>query len=357
MRHQPDFDRIKLRMGAFFAKEYDERCCLSISVQRGADPVAGPTPRTPESLKAHYLDFDTVYARAKRNAENTLFLGDAFPAFIPYFGTAGHASYLGEAPTYTPNTIWFQEHNLDEPDAARIHFDPQDPLLQTHLELVERLARAAQGQFMVAMNDNCGGIDALAEMRGAQNLLIDMATEPAFVVQALDRILDVWRFTNKLFFDRIYENNAQGSAHAWMQTWTPGRHMQLQCDLSVMISPAHFEAFVLPELDAMAQWLDHANYHLDGQEQIRHLDMILSVPKIDNIQWTPVTGQPDTSHFIPVLRRIQKAGKGLILLPDASEVECLMENLSHKGLLIIPRNVTTREHGEWLLKRAVALAH
>lgn len=357
MKHDVNFDRIKNRMAAFFAKDYDERCCMPIMVPKESGfPEALQVKRetTPE---AWYLDFDTVLQRARFNVENTIFLGDAFPAFMPYFGTAGHVSYMGETPSYVPNTIWFEGHHVTEPDAALLHFDRAHPLLQKHLALTKQLVDASTGTFFIAMNDNCGAIDALSELRGAENLLIDMMTEPDFIHAAREKILDVWRYTNDQFFNLIYENNQQGSAHAWMQTWTPGRHMQLQCDFSVMISPQHYEAFVLPELEAMTQWLDHANYHLDGQEQIRHLDMILSVAKLDNIQWTPVAGQPNTSHFLPELKRIQQAGKGLILMPDASEVEFLLENLSHKALLIIPKNVTSPAHGEWLLNRAEQLSH
>ena len=84
---------------------------------------------------------------------------------------------------------------------------------------------------------------------------------------------------------------------------------QVQCDLSVMISPDYYKEFVLPELEASTEWADYVVYHLDGQEQIRHLDYILSVDAIKMIQWTPVAGQPPTTTFIPVLQRIQKAGE------------------------------------------------
>ena len=125
----------------------------------------------------------------------------------------------------------------------------------------------------------------------------------------------------------------------------------LQCDLSVMISPQMFEEFVLPELEETAAWLDYSAYHLDGQEQIRHLDMILSVKKINMIQWTPVVGQPCTSEFIPVLKKIQKAGKGLILMPHIWEVEKLLSELSPKGLYLIIRDVESETEAEELIKK------
>lgn len=44
------------------------------------------------------------------------------------------------------------------------------------------------------------------------------------------------------------------------------------CDFSVMVSPAMFEEFILPELEATAGAFDHTTYHLDGLERLaRHL--------------------------------------------------------------------------------------
>lgn len=363
MINKDNWEETRQRMNAFFAKDYLDRCCIAVSVPK-APSGAVRACRKPQEEAAEnggwekfYLDFDIVYEKALRSVENRIFLGEAFPSFMPYFGTAGHAAYFGGRPTYRPDTIWFEEHNLTEPEEENLRFSEDNPLFLKHLDLTKRLSGASRGKFFIAMNDNCGAIDALAELRGSQNLLMDLISETEFVTAARDKILEVWKYTNDKFFDAIYENNDCGSAHSWMNTWTPGRHMQLQCDFSVMISPAHYEKFVLPELEAMTEWLDHANYHLDGQEQIRHLDMILSVKKIDNIQWTAVAGQPPTSAFIDVLQKIQRAGKGLILTPHVSETEFLMKNLSHKGLLLLPYGVGSYDEAQRLLERAKELAH
>jgi len=110
-----------------------------------------------------------------------------------------------------------------------------------------------------------------------------------------------------------------------------------------------YEEFVLPELEEFTGWLDYSIYHLDGQEQIKHLDHILSVKNLNAIQWTPVAGQPFTSKFIPVLQRIQAAGKNLILFPQPFEVEELLSNLSSKGL-ILNLGMSNREEAEQLVR-------
>jgi hypothetical protein len=124
-----------------------------------------------------------------------------------------------------------------------------------------------------------------------------------------------------------------------------------------MISPRHFERFVLPEIEECSDFYDNVIYHLDGQEQIRHLDMLLSVKKLDAIQWTPVAGQPPTSHFIETLKKIQKAGKGLILMPGHGEIKFLLENLSHKGLMIVAPYANNIDEANDLLKYAEKCAN
>ncbi|MBR0319680.1 MAG: trimethylamine corrinoid protein 2, partial [Clostridia bacterium] len=77
--------------------------------------------------------------------------------------------------------------------------------------------------------------------------------------------------------------------------------------------------------------------------------LILSVKGIDNIQWTHVAGQPKPSMFIPVLKKIQQAGKNLILIPTADEVPVLLDNLSSRGLHLLIADVTTVEDAQDLM--------
>lgn len=64
------------------------------------------------------------------------------------------------------------------------------------------------------------------------------------------------------------------------------------------------------------EFLEYPLYHFDGQEQLRHLDMLLGLKKLRAIQWTPVAAQPPTVAFLPQLKKIQAAGKSLLLLPQ-----------------------------------------
>jgi 5-methyltetrahydrofolate--homocysteine methyltransferase len=112
---------------------------------------------------------------------------------------------------------------------------------------------------------------------------------------------------------------------------------KLQCDFSAMISPRMFEEFVLPYLWEQCERLDYSVYHLDGVEAIKHLDLILSIPKLTALQWTAGANEPGAgaAEWFEIYRRARKAGKSLLLLDvDGKDVPRLVEELGPEGLLI-----------------------
>ncbi len=76
-----------------------------------------------------------------------------------------------------------------------------------------------------------------------------------------------------------------------------------------------------------------------------------TLPHINAIQWTPVAGQPRTSDFMDVLQKIQRAGKGLVLLPRPDELDALMDGLSPEGVRIVLYDVASRDEAEQLLDK------
>lgn len=176
----------------------------------------------------------------------------------------------------------------DEPDASRIGYTHPEAF-EKQKEAVAELIRLSKGEFPVSVTDNAGVMDALAEIRGTDALIMDMIADPEFVEEGVQRLLPIYKQTQQELFDLTYESNG-GSIQSWMQLWAPQRLAQMQCDLCVMISPEMFNRFVMPELEELCSFLDYPVYHFDGQEQIRHLDSLLSLKNLRAIQWTPVAG-------------------------------------------------------------------
>jgi len=353
IKYKENWEDTKKRMDAFWNKEYIDRCCLSIKLWQ-KNPEKLVLPKEHYTLEESRTDADYAFRTFEHSVKSVINVAEAFPALMPAFGVAAHSCYFGSKLKHMPETIWF-EPVIDEPDINKLVYD--ENAFNVHKKFTSEIAERSKGLFFAGNNDNCGIIDALANLRSNDDLLFDMVDYPEFVEQARDKITEVWKKTQKEFYDITKESNDGGSSHAWMNTWSRGMHGQLQCDFCVMISPQHFERFVLPELEECTSFYDNSTYHFDGQEQIRHLDMLLSVKNLDNIQWTPVSGQPRTTNFIEVFKKIQKAGKGLVLIPELDEVPVLLKNLSHKGLIICVNGIKNIDEANDLMKLAEQYAN
>lgn len=340
MLYIPNFEDIKRRMNAFWEHEALERCCCSFEALK--------PDRVPVKKKKYYYDTEKADAVHRAYFDSMASFGENLNCIFPYFGTAGIAEYTGCKANYTPQTVWFDPWMTDEPDASLITFRHPE-IFQKQTASITKQMELSKGDYLVSVSDNAGVLDALAAIRGSEELLMDMMADPEFVEEALQKLLPIYKQTEQELFDLVEKNN-QGSVLAWMHMWAPKRFAQLQCDLSVMISAEMFNRFVMPELEELSSWLDYPLYHFDGMEQIRHLDSLLSIEKLRAIQWVAVDGQPSPVEFIPVLQKIQKAGKGLVIQAKPQDVENLLDNLDCSCLHLTITGVRTVEEGNELMK-------
>jgi hypothetical protein len=197
----------------------------------------------------------------------------------------------------------------------------------------------------------------LAHLRGSENLLVDMLEDPESVKKALENIQAAWFKTIDNVYDITKKSNEGASSIGWMISWAPGKHAQLQCDLSVMISPELFDVFILLEFKEQSAFLDYCTYHLDGIEQKRHMDKILAIPQIGMIQWTCVEGQPSAMDELESLKKIQAAGKALLILVKPQEVKPLLQNLSSKGLYLVVLGAASNEETDDIVKCVQLFTH
>jgi hypothetical protein len=341
MRYCNDFEKRLERHTAFWHKEIVDRCLCSVtSLRDGGSFDHFPLPSNPEDRLAYWTDGELILNRYLSWFKNTYYGGDSLPILIHDLGPAGHAGYFKGVTPRFENTVWFDSEIKNYDD---IVFDPNSFLYKKTIELAKLYCSVAKGDFIVSMPDAVGIADVLSHLLTPETFLIDMLDTPDLIMKSLQNIQIVWEKIYTEVFEIVKANNYGGSSVGWLGTWAPGILGQLQCDLSVMISPSLFEDLILYELQTQAKWLDHSIYHLDGWQQIKHLELILSVKELDAIQWTNVAGQPGPLHFVPEFKRIQQAGKNLIIHIDSTDVPTLMEQLSSQGLYILTYTDTQGE--------------
>jgi 5-methyltetrahydrofolate--homocysteine methyltransferase len=164
------------------------------------------------------------------------------------------------------------------------------------------------GNAVAASHTDLGGnLDIVASLRTTEQLLYDVHDAPDEVERLVHEVTRLWlRYYKDL--DSIIQKAGRGTT-PWAAIWSPKRCYMLQCDFAYMISPQMFERFVMPDLSACCDYLDHGFYHLDGKGQIAHLDMLLSLKRLRGIQWIPGAGAPPAYRWLPLLQRIREGGK------------------------------------------------
>ena len=352
MRYKSDWDMAKKRFEAFWNRDIVDRCCVSVKAVGKFDDPLGHL-EAEEARVRKWTDPELIIRRSRLQMEHTYYGGEAFPAIFVNLGASGHAGYFKGEKHYLENSVWFFP-SLTDPNA--LEFDENSFMYRKTLELTKAYVEDSRGDYMVSMPDNSGNIDALSHLMGPEELLPAMIEDPEAVQGALRKIQKVYERIHREAFELIRHVNEGGSCIDWLSTWAPGFHAQMQSDASVMISNPMFKEFIVPELRAQCDLLEYPLYHFDGIEQIRHLDDLLALPNLRAIQWTQVAGQPPCTEFFPELKKIQAAGKNLVIIVQPEQIEPIMENLSSRGLLLVTY-VPTKEDADAVIRKVSRLTH
>ena len=344
MEYIKNFEKIQKRLELVLQGEILDRCCVSVSAPK--DPK-NPYIDKREGSESWYMDGERILMRNLERLDKTYFAGDALPMIFPYFGTGGHAKYFRDDVdvVYNTETIWIHPY-LDSCDDLLPVDLAKSSFFRREMEIMKYLAAESGGRYFLGMPDNCGNYDALAQIRGNRELLFDFVDEPESAHKAGLLCVDCLRQSCEKMFEIVKDNCLGGSIHGWMNLLSKGRIMQLQCDLSVMISADMFDEFIMEELRGTLDFLDNAIYHIDGREQLRHLDLLLSEPRINMYQWANVAGQPPLLENINTFRRIQASGRGLVLHTKKTEVKTLLETLSPRGMILLIDDAASPEEAD-----------
>jgi len=251
-------------------------------------------------------------------------------------GPGSLAAMIGGDYALQDNTVWFEFPVLktwEDVDALRLRAD--SPMYKATEGITRQLAMNSRGRYVMGETGLCNGLDVLASLRGTQRLLMDLHDSPAEVAKAVSVIDGLWREVYAWQCDIIAGHGQEGMT-SWLPVWCPGRWSTLQSDFAAMISPDHFQEFVVPTLESSMDILDHAIYHLDGPGQIPHLESLLALERLDGIQWMPGAGVPTEGddRWFPLYERIQAAGKNLVLFCNGAEAKKLLRRLSPAGLYL-----------------------
>lgn len=329
------------RHEAFWNRALDKGPLLWVTVPNATPAIPPKEPATEDAL---WTDVEYVLAKAEYDLSHTYWAGDALPMHHPWLGPNQFAAWLGAEMQLQPreNTSWVQPF-LKNADYPSFQLDLSNRWWRLYLDLVRASVEQGRDKWITAYPDLHTGIDALAAIRGPEQLMFDMLESPGMVRGAMTRMTQLWKEVVDLVSSMVLPSG-QGTSN-WTMGYSSQRFLCIgQNDFTCLISPRMFDDFCLDDTIQCAKHVDRTIYHLDGSDALKHLPRILEIERIDCIQWIQGAGKPLPSQWLDLLRRIQAAGKSVQLFyagahgGDADfqrELEILCSALDPKRLFVV----------------------
>jgi 5-methyltetrahydrofolate--homocysteine methyltransferase len=279
---------------------------------------------------------DDVLDHYQAHLERRYFHGDAWPRWWPNFGPGIAAGFLGAKVHPVPGTVWFEPLGRGSIEKLELAHQPGNPWWERVSALTRRAVERWGSRVTVGHTDLGGNLDILASLRTTEQLLFDVSDAPEEVARLIGETTRLWLH----YYEELHSIIEQGKRGTtpWAPIWSPGRCYMLQSDFAYMISPQMFERFVLPDLAACCEKLDHGFYHLDGKGQIKHLDMLLSLERLRGIQWIPGAAQPQAEGWLPLLKRIRDGGKLCQVYVTAKGAQTIVREIGGRGFALFVVN-------------------
>lgn len=343
-----DWERRARDWNAWWAGELERPLILI----EGRVPLPTETQPTAPWIAAAYpleMPVDTVLDTYEAVLTTTRWYGDAFPKWWPNCGAGIVAGFLGATvrPTLETETVWFEPPPPRPIRELQLCHDPENAWWQRVQALTRRAAERWGEQVCLGYTDLGGNLDILASLHTTAQMLVELYDAPEEIARLARELTALWlRYYREL--ETLLAPACRGRT-PWAAIWAPAPCYMLQSDFAYMISPKMFERYVLPDLAACCDAIPYPFYHLDGKGQLRHLDLLLSLPRLRGIQWIPGDGAPPPEAWLPVLKKIRDAGKLCQLYVSPAGAQTIVRELGGQGFaLFIQQEMSAAEAAAFL---------
>ena len=276
--------------------------------------------------------------------------GEALPFIRVDIGPVAMAAFLG-APLHiaqADDTSW-QEPVIDTWESPiQLVFDPMNKWLQTVLSLMDLLAQEARGRYLICMPDLTSAIDVLMNMRGMQQLCLDLHDYREEIMATAAQEVEAW----EQVFSQMYElvlGNGVGITQ-WVQCWADLPFTVSACDFNALIGPKDFKDICMPSITEQAHRAGLSVFHLDGPDAARHAEILAEDPDITAVQYTPGTRNPSPLAKLPMFHMFQKHKTPLFIDCPIEEVKQLVSDLDPHGIAIRVSGLSTPHQADELIE-------
>ena len=332
-KFKPDFDECLTRIYAWYEQRIIDRPPVRF-LHHNLEYEKLRTAEGPwKTAEERWLDVDFQVNTFINSLEKTEFLAETFPVFWPNLSALAYILFLGQTAVFDDVTAWTFPCIDDLENLPPLKIKWEGKYFKAVAAMTQRALELAEGKFMVGYPEMYAGIDCTAMLRGAENLCLDLILQPEPVKHLINLVFAEFpRVYN--YFDRILKENNQLSV-TWMNLPSFETFHVLACDFVTNISPVHFDEFCMPFVHKEAKLFKHNVFHLDGPGVARHLEAILTLPNLQAIHWVQGYGSDEPiMQWHPLIKKIQEAGKSVIVDLKEHELDEFMMKVDPKGILL-----------------------
>lgn len=328
---KPDFVESMKRVYAWYDGEILDRAPVRF-LEKGVNPwvLKG---RGWKNIQDKWCDTEYQVENFLARVKGKLFHGETFPVFFPNLGPGIYGAALGGSLIFDENTSWLQPFVHGPEDLDKICFNPDNVYWKKIMDMTDYALECCGHQFMVGYTDIHTNLDCLDGIRGGQNLLMDMYDDADFVTAMLEKAWKPFETVMKLSHEKLLAKNQLSVTWLNIPFYEP-MHIP-SCDIGAMISTDFFEQFPKPVIQREVKLFEHNIFHLDGKGVARHLDSILEMAEIRAIQWVQGAGDDKPiMQWVDLIKKIQAAGKGVVVDVTPTELEQFMEAVRPQGIYL-----------------------
>jgi hypothetical protein len=331
--HKPDFDLCMERVNAWYACEIVDRAPVRFSAHNAEYSENHGLDKKHNSYREQWFDTEYQVETFVRSIEGRSFIAETFPVFWPNLGPELYSAFYGGDMEYKAVTSYYQPIIRDWSEMDEVSFSADNPFWKKLEEITDYALDRCEGKYLVGYTDLHPGLDCAAAWRDPQQFCMDLLLYPEESKKLLElatrdfvKIFDYW--------DKKLKDHGHLSV-TWMGIPSYGKMHIPGADFSSLISPQQYEEFGFPILQKEVQTMTHNIFHMDGSGVAKNLDLFLQVPEINAIQWVQGVGDDEPiMQWVPLIRKIQAAGKGLVIDLKVEELEPFMDAVRPEGIFL-----------------------
>lgn len=286
-------------------------------------------------FEAFRNDYEMLYRMHREADDDFFYVGSAYWGFPWLEAILGCVIHVGET------SCWAERHAPDQCDLSRSGFDLQhNAWFQCLVRFTRDLLQFAEGRFPVCAPLFRGPGDAACALRGPEAVAIALIDGEPWMGELLVCCAQVRREALQRLHDVTptwFGTHAAGGYPS--KLWTARVVAYYQEDSAAVLNPRLFADHLLPLARLTRPLADVHFIHLHSS-CLYMVDALLADDTFSVIEVNldhPGSG-PSLAQYLPALRRIQQAGRPLLLWGQIgpSEWDLLQTDLSPVGLSIQP---------------------